>query len=450
GRRLAALVALEEKRFEDADRLLREWIDAHPQSDDARAILADLLSRVRRFDDAEQLFQSARARKPSDLTLATRYANHLGRRGDFTKARRIFTEVAVAGPNQAVHHANQGIAEYWLGAFKAAIRSLARATAMEPTNASHWWNLSHALLQSGRLAEGFEVYEQRVELMGAPDWWSDRWRGESLEPGTPLVLDSEQGLGDGIQFARFASDAAERGAKVIVRAHPRLLPVLSRVRGVTDVLSTEVEPPAGVRRAKLLSLPRVVGIQSDADLGHRVPYLSVEAKRIDKWRRRLHPEGLRVGIIWQGNPRYAQDFLRSPPLAHFLPLTQIPGVTVYSLQKFHGVDQLDAVDFTEHPITPLGPELDLDVAFLDTAATMCALDLVITSDTSTAHLAGGLGVPTWVVIPFAPDWRWPRDSPHTAWYPSMRIFRQQTPRDWPGVFEQVEEALRAELDRKPL
>ena len=442
GRRLAALVALEDNRFEDADRLLRTWIHEHPQNAEAQSMLGDLLSRARRFDDAEQLFLSARARHPKDRTLATRYADHLGRRGAFTEARAVFAEVLAADATLAVNHANVGIAEYWLGNHDAAIRHLKRATSMEPANASHWWNLSHAHLQNGDLERGFEVYEHRVGLQGAPDWWPQRWQGEPLVPGTPLYLDSEQGLGDGIQFVRFANDAAERGAHVVVRAHPRLIPLLSTVRGVAEVRSTEDAPPSHARRAKLLSLPRVVGVRSRDDLGHRVPYLSVEPDRVDRWRARLHPQGFRIGVTWQGNPRYTHDFLRSPPLKYYLPLTRVPGVTVYSLQKFHGVEQLEAVDQTRHPIIPLGPELDLDVAFLDTAATMCALDLVITSDTSTAHLAGALGVPTWVVIPYAPDWRWPRDSEQTPWYPSMRLFRQQTPGDWPGVFTRVEAALR--------
>jgi Flp pilus assembly protein TadD len=440
--RFAALLALEEQRFEDADRLLRAWLAVDPTNDEARGILADLLSRARRFDDAETLFQTARRRQPDDLNLTTRYAHHLGRKGDYVGCRDLFTQVARADPSQGVHHANQGIAEIWSGDLDAATTSLTRATQMEPTNASHFWNLAHALLQSGDLEEGFKVYEHRVTFAGAPDWWADRWRGEHLPAGTPLVLDSDQGLGDGIQFVRFAADAAARGAKVTVRAHPRLLPLFARVQGVDAVLSSEETPPVGARRGKLLSLPHVVGLRSEEDLGSRVPYLTVEADRIETWRQRLHPEGLRVGIIWQGNPRYARDQLRSPPLKHYLSLTEIPGVHLYSLQKFHGTEQLEQVDPTRHPITPLGPELDLDVAFLDTAATMCALDLVLTSDTSTAHLAGGLGVPTWVVIPYAPDWRWPRDADTTPWYPSMRLFRQQTPCDWPGVFARVETALR--------
>ncbi len=440
--RLRAMLALAQRQGALADRLLRAWLAVSPDNVEARGLLADLLSRSRRFEDAELLFSSALTRAPEDLTLATRYAQHMGRQGKFQDALTLFGDIARRAPQQSVHHANQGIAELWCGDFPAAIRSLQRAVDMEPSNASHQWNLSHALLQSGDFVAGFDVHEHRVAMVGAPPWWKDRWRGTPLPEGTPVVFDAAQGLGDGIQFVRFASDVAARGAKVVVRAHPRLLPLFSRVTGVAEVMPTSEEPPADVLRAKLLSLPHIVGVRSAADLGARVPYLSVEPERVDAWRARLKPDGLRVGIVWQGNPTYEYDHLRSPALRHFLPLSHVPSVTLYSLQKFHGTEQLDHVDLSVHPIIPFGQELDQDIPFLDTAATMKALDLVITSDTSTAHLAGGLGVPTWTVLPFAPDWRWPRTGSTTPWYPSMRMFRQPAPLDWPSVFREVEAALR--------
>ena len=447
--RLRALAAVERGQLELADRCLRTWLQHHPEAVEARGLLADLLSRARRFDEAEALFQSALDTSPTNLVLRTRYAHHRGRQGHFDEAHTIFADVARHSPHQGAHLANRGIAEMWTGQLDAAVASLQAAVELEPHNASHRWNLSHALLQSGDLATGFEVYEQRIALFGPPDWWEQRWRGESLPPGSPLVLDAMQGLGDAIQFVRFAADAEKRGAQVIVRAHPRLMPLFAGARGVARVVSSKEPPPTPARRSRLLSLPHVLGIHAPEQLGHHVPYIQVPSDRRATWAERLAGPGVRVGIVWQGNPSYEQDHLRSPPLAHFLPLTRIPGVQLFSLQKFHGVDQLDAVDPQAHPIPPLGPQLDRDVAFLDTAAAMHALDLVLTSDTSIAHLAGALGVPTWVVLPYAPDWRWPRTSHTSAWYPTMRLFRQTRPGDWAGVFDRVAEALTAHPERVP-
>jgi hypothetical protein len=145
---------------------------------------------------------------------------------------------------------------------------------------------------------------------------------------------------------------------------------------------------------------------------------------------------LKVGIAWQGNPGYAADSQRSMPLEHFVPLSNCPGVRLYSLQKYHGCDQL-ALLAERLPIVDLGPSLDLDAAFVDTAAVMVTLDLVITSDSAMAHLAGALGVKVWVALPYVPDWRWLLDLDDSPWYPTMRLFRQSQPGDWPGVFERI-------------
>lgn len=445
--RLRALVALERGRLEAADAALRAWLEVDPTSVEGQGLLADLLSKARRFEEATARFESARARCPDDLQLATRYAAHLGHMGDFDRAHALFRSIAEQDPSEGAHLANRGIAELWTGDLPAAIASLRAAVEQEPENPSHRWNLSHALLQSGDLAEGFAVHEQRGALFGPPAWWADRWRGEALAPGTPLVLDAVQGLGDAIQFARFAQDAAERGARVVVRAHPRLHPLLACTTGVSDTLSSADTPAPGTRRAELLSMPRLFDVRDGTHLGHRVPYIRPEPARLARWTARLAGPGLRVGIVWQGNPGFATDHLRSPPLRHYLPLTQLSGVSLFSLQKFHGIEQLDAVDPALHPITDLGPELDLDEAFLDTAAAMVALDLVLTSDTSTAHLAGALGVPTWVVLPYAPDWRWPREGDSTPWYPTMRLFRQPAPHAWEPTFAAVEAALRRRAGR---
>ena len=449
GHRLRTLVALERGRLEGARLAIDIWLNAFPRSTEAMSLLADLQSRGRHFDQAEATFQDALGRAPNDLALRTRYAHHRGRRGDFLYALQLFTDIARQSPEQAIHIANRGIAQMWAGQLDAAVQSLEAAAQMEPSNANHRWNLSHAILQSGDYRRGFEIHEQRVALFGPPSWWNTRWRGEALPKGTPLFLDAAQGLGDAIQFVRFAQDAADRGAAVTVRAHSRILPLFASADGVSAGSPKSDAVGPGVKRARLLSLPHAIGVEASSDLGHRVPYLYAEPERVARWTERIRGPDFKVGIVWQGNPAYDLDHLRSPPLRHYLPLTALDGIQAFSLQKFHGVDQLASVDPSTHPIVDLGPELDLDVAFLDTAATMKALDLVITSDTSIAHLAGALGVPTWVVLPFAPDWRWPRTGSQTPWYPTMRLFRQTQSGDWAGVLKRVATALSERAASEP-
>jgi hypothetical protein len=173
-----------------------------------------------------------------------------------------------------------------------------------------------------------------------------------------------------------------------------------------------------------------------------VPYLDAEPQLVAAWRRRLgsYP-GFKVGIAWQGNPNHRRDRLRSSPLVQFAPLARVPGVHLLSLQKGAGCEQLPALQ-GRFPVTDLGSRLD---DFLDTAAVMKSLDLVISVDTAIAHLAGALGVPVWVALPFAPDWRWLLDREDSPWYPTMRLLRQTRPGRWEDVFHRIAEALQERL-----
>lgn len=440
GVRLLARVALARQDFTQAESLLARWRRAAPSDAEPLSLLGELASRSRRFDEAEVHLRAALQRAPGSDEARTRWADHLARVGDFEDAHAIFEDLVRASPEGGARQANLGIARAWVGDLTGAVESLSRAVELAPGDPTHRWNLSHALLQVGRLAEGFSEMERRVDLFRRPTWWPQRWQGESLPPDTPLVLDAAQGLGDALQFVRFAQGARARGAWPVVRAHPRLLPLLRSCDGVCEAVPSDAPVPPGARRASLLSLPHALGCATPESLGDMVPYLHAEPERVAWVRSRLarHAGKLRVGIVWQGNPNYSGDHLRSPPLRHYLPLARIPGVQLVSLQKFHGLEQLAAAPPS---IDLLSVELDVDTAFVDTAAAMCALDLVLTSDTSTAHLAGGLGVPTWVVLPFAPDWRWPRMGATTPWYPTMRLFRQQESREWPAVFAEVHAAM---------
>jgi len=266
------------------------------------------------------------------------------------------------------------------------------------------------------------------------------WDGAPLA-GRRLLLRAEQGLGDTIQFARYAR-AAARSGPVALECPAALARLLSQ-SGLCEAVVARGEDVAFDVEAALMSAPFLLDPGLEC-AGGMVPYLSAEPDRVCRWARRLDAaRGLKVGVCWQGNPAYRADRVRSIPLARFLPLAGIPGVTLVSLQKGPGADQLAGLP-SDSGIMDFGAALDEGSdAFVDTAAVMANLDLVVTSDTAAAHLAGALGIETWLALAFAPDWRWGRAGETTPWYPAMRLFRQGAPGDWDGVFAKIARELAA-------
>ncbi|HEX3726273.1 MAG TPA: tetratricopeptide repeat protein, partial [Pirellulales bacterium] len=302
-------------------------------------------------------------------------------------------------------------------------------------------NRAFANLLLGNYASGLDEYEWRWHTEGASKRLPlAEWDGAPLE-GRPILLSHEQGLGDMIQFIRYAPLVQQRGGTVVVGCPQSLMPLLKTCPGV-DRLIYQHELASGIEvQAALMSLPRIFRTELDS-IPAGIPYLFADQQLTEHWRGVLSPRGgLRVGIAWQGNPDYKGDRYRSIPLACFAPLATVCGVRLISLQKGHGQEQLAAATFE---IEDLGSQLDNEGhAFFDTAAVMQNLDLVITSDTAIAHLAGALGARVWLALPRVPDWRWHMDRDDSPWYPTMRLFRQSRWGDWTDVFE----AIRNELGR---
>ena len=236
----------------------------------------------------------------------------------------------------------------------------------------------------------------------------------------------------------------EQGAQVIVECQKELAGLLASCPGIDRLVAQGSPVPAFDVQAPLASLPGILHT-SLATIPANVPYLFADPGRIERWQHRLSGiSGFKIGIAWQGNPAHPLDWVRSFPLACFEPLAEIPGVCLISLQKGSGSDQL-AAEADRFAVTNLGPDLDESGAFVDTAAVMKNLDLVITSDTAIAHLAGALGVPVWVALRLVPDWRWLFDRQDSPWYPTMRLFRQTVRGNWPPVFESMADAVRGML-----
>jgi hypothetical protein len=271
------------------------------------------------------------------------------------------------------------------------------------------------------------------------------WLGAEDVAGKTVLLQAELGLGDTIQFARYVPLVARRGAQIVLRVRSPLVPLLAGLAGVAQTLPLTASPPPFDRHCALTRLPEVFGTTT-ATIPAEVPYLSPPAERVAEWRAALAREGAiagpgerLVGLTWAGNPAQSNDHNRSMPLPLLRPVTEAPGVRIVTLQKV--LRPGDAELLASHgSVVHLGERLR---DFADTAAVVSLLDLVITVDTSVAHLAGALGKPVWIMLTFAPDWRWLCDRQDSPWYPTARLFRQGVVGDWAGVVGAVRQALKA-------
>jgi len=297
-------------------------------------------------------------------------------------------------------------------------------------------------LSLGDFETGWKEYEWRWKLSGnaMPPFTQPLWDGSSLA-GRTIFLHAEQGLGDTLQFVRYATLLKRSGARVILRCPKSLFSLLKDFNGA-DVVIDRGTPARFDVHAPLMSLPGICRTRLD-NIPAEVPYLSADAALVATWRRELsHIDGFRVGIAWQGTPSNDKDKPRSTSLSRFAPLALIPGVRLINLQKGLGSEQI-AAERARISLVDFGERLDAQAAFIDTAALMMNLDLVITVDTAIAHLAGALGVPVWIPLSFSPDWRWMQVRRDSPWYPAARLFRQPAMGDYETVFAEMAAALTA-------
>jgi hypothetical protein len=290
----------------------------------------------------------------------------------------------------------------------------------------------------GRFGEGWRDYESRwkTEAFQRRDFVQPLWMGTEPLDGRTILLHAEQGLGDTLQFVRYAPLLARSGAKVVLEVQPALLSLLSEIDGIAAIPQGEKLPPFDLH-CPLMSLPLAFGTELDS-IPAEIPYLRVSADRASKWRERLGERRVpRIGIAWAGSAAHKNNRRRSIALERFVPLFAVDGVELVSLQK--ELSPADAGMLAEHGALQLGEELG---DFADTAAVISLLDLVVSVDTSVVHLAGAIGRPVWALIPFAPDFRWMLAREDSPWYPTVRLFRQPQLSDWDSVLERV----RVELD----
>lgn len=337
---------------------------------------------------------------------------------------------------------NLGTSLSEVGRYTEAVAAYRQCLAREPANESAKYNLSRALLLLGQWNEGWQLYEARGRKKNPlhATLKFERWRGEP--PGRyVLALSTEQGLGDAIQFVRFAPHLRRAGYEVLVLTAPPLPELFKCVAGIGPVSGNSSVRVDGlpVKWAPLMSVPAALRLTPGTI--PNAPYLGAEPQRAARWRERIGGHGFKIGIVWQGNPGHANDKRRSLRLGELAPLAKIPNVRLISLQKQPAVDDAGDDPLRERVEIFADPADTSPQSLLDTAAIMTLLDLVITVDTMPAHLAGALGRPVWLALDTLPDWRWQLERTDTPWYPSMRLYRQPAPGDWQSVIAAMAAAL---------
>jgi hypothetical protein len=340
-------------------------------------------------------------------------------------------------PDYAVAYNNLGLTQVEYGDREAAARSYEEALRLKPDYADAHLNRALLWLLLGDFERGWPEYEWRWRCRGFPKpaFRQPAWDGSPLQ-GRTILLHAEQTLGDTLQFIRYAPLVRQRGGKGLLVVPPPLLSLLARCPGV-DGLAAQGSPlPDFDIHAPLLSLPGLFRTTL-ATIPAEVPYLAADPQLVERWRReedRL-TGAFRVGLVWQGPSKHQWDRQRSLPLERFEPLARLPGVRLFRLQPGPGAEQLRSIG-ERFPVIDLGSRLD-PASFEDMAAVMASLDLIISVDSDLAHLAGALGRPVWLLLPFAPDWRWLLGREDSPWYPTMRLFRQKEPGNWDGVVDAV-------------
>jgi tetratricopeptide (TPR) repeat protein len=431
-----------QKKFDQAIDSLRQALVLAPESPELHCELGNAFLVQQQFDEAIRCYRRALALKPDWPEMHFNIAAALDDKGLPSEAIQEYGRALELRPSYADAHFNLGVILAKQGRIDEASIHYREAIQLQPENPWPRYNESLLMLLRGELDCGWREYEWRwrVGLFSEGKFSQPKWNGENLNDKT-ILLRAEQGLGDTIQFIRYATQLKNLGAAVLFVCQSPLLTLLSLTPGIDRLIPARSAPPQLDFHIPLLSVPKLLGV-SLSSIPVPIPYIFANPELVTFWRDKLRGfSGFKVGIGWRGREGIGPWGLRDIPLDTFSPLAGIPGVRFVNLQhKPSPVDK--AIAHSVLQVVDLGDDIDqARGGFMDTAAIMMNLDLVICSDTSLAHLAGALGVPVWLALPHIPDWRWLLDRSDSPWYPTMRLFRQKSPGDWAGVFAEIENAL---------
>lgn len=434
-------------RHEDALEVLQRATAIAPQLPDAFNTLGVALAQLARHDEAVMALEAAIARDPGCVSAYANLANVLRALGRFDAAIDNAQRALAIEPRNIEALLSLAHTLASMNRHGEAIETFDRALALDPQCAEAHFGAALVRLRTGDWLTGWQGYEWRwrKRQFSSPrrDFAQPQWTGAEDLAGKTILLHAEQGLGDTLQFVRYAPLVAQRGARVVLEVQPQLVPLLQNLPGVAQgvvqcVAHGEPLPPFDLH-CPLMSLPLAFGT-TPATIPAATPYVFADDALVSRWRERVPACGrLRVGLAWSGNPTHPDDRARSIPLQRLAPLLSVPGVRFVGLQNTMREADRAALEQLQLPLELVGSEL---ATFADAAALTQTMDLVISVDTSAAHLAGALGRPVWLLLPHCPDWRWGLDDERSRWYPTARLLRQPQPGAWDAVIMRA----RADLD----
>jgi tetratricopeptide (TPR) repeat protein len=428
--------------LDDAVTCYRRAVELRPDFVEAYTNLGLALTDLEQDGEAIACHQKAIDLQPQRAELHSNLGGAFEKQGNLDDAITCYDRAIQLRPDLAEAHVNFGNAQSEQGKLREAVTCYYRALDLRPDYADAHTGLAALQLFQGDFANGWTEYEWRwrCKRLGPRHFQQPLWDGSPLN-GKTILIHAEQGLGDTFQFIRYLPLVKAQGATVIMEVQKPLLRLLVNAPGIDQLIGAGDELPAFDVYAPLLSLPRIFRTILETIPG-KIPYLFAEQGLIRHWREKLkRVGGFRIGVNWHGRSGRGAHRQRDIPIDCLASLAQVPGVRLVSLQKGNLQREL-AARCNPQSVVDLGSDIDQKRgAFMDSAPIMLNLDLVISSDTSIPHLAGALGVPVWLALPCVPNWRWLQSRSDCPWYPTMRLFRQQTAGDWAGIFA----AIRAEL-----
>ncbi|HEY4330776.1 MAG TPA: tetratricopeptide repeat-containing glycosyltransferase family protein, partial [Phycisphaerae bacterium] len=445
-RQLAANL-VSQRKFSEAIRHLRGAIAIRPDDVQALNALGNALVNAKQPEEAISFLQHALRLLPGDVRLHSNLGLAYADCGRFEQAEQSFHAALALDTMSVASHNNLACLHIMLGRHREALTCLEIALILDPKHLGARRNRALAHLALGEFELGWPDYDWCAFGVAQPPDPYPRWNGQPIS-GKRILLTANQGLGDTLHFIRYAPMLKSLGTHTLLEAPGPLLEVLSGAPGIDEIIPKGDSIPAADLSVPVMALARLFNTTLET-IPASVPYLAASPDLIAAWRERLapllhHPRKFLVGLCWQGNPHHQWDQFRSLPLSLLEALTQIPNVQFVSLQRGPGIEQIPSFQaLTNNALTvPTSGSQSSPRDLADSAAIMSLLDLIITVDTATAHLAGALARPTWVLLSQTADWRWMTGRPDSPWYPSLRLFRQKNAGDWTYPIDQMAGRLR--------
>ena len=430
------------KHFEEAVVCFDTAIRINPNYAQAYCNRGNALEKMGRLDEALASCNGALNLDAGNAEFRASRANILSRLRRYDEALGDISSALSLQPHSAGFHYNHGNILIEVKRHHDAIAAFDKALAVEPGFADAHFNEGLCRLLLGDMERGWKKYEYRFKTSEYPDvkrnFQQPVWSGDSSINGKTIFIHTEQGFGDMLMICRYIPLLASMGARVVLEVKPELLQLMEGLEGAFTLIARGADIPQFDVQCPIMSLPLAFGTRLET-IPSGAPYLRVPGESVGHWRSKLGGSRFKIGIAWAGNPSFKNDRDRSITLKNIFPVCSVSGATFFSLQKDLRDGDAEILNANPH-IRHLGSELK---DFLDTAAVMESLDLIISSDTSIVNLAGALGRPVWILLSFNSDWRWLLDRTDSPWYPTARLFRQDKSGDWASVVDKV----RAELTK---